>query len=554
MEENLSSSTTSPRGARPSYPKRIKLKRSKQITLPTMADRMQKFKTTDSRALHINKLVAEMICLDIQPLSVVENKGFRRLLNYLEPRYTIPTRKTFTNKILVEMYEETMKKVQAEMMEVESVAITTDMWTNVAQVDFMAITAHFFSNNARFHRCLEVVPFPEVSHTGTNLLTFLIKVLDQWSIKQKVVAVVRDNGPDITCALNLSEFTAIPCVAHTLQLVIKDGFFNNARISNVVTKCKKIVGSFKHSAKNTKLLKSYQAQLGVPSHKLIQDEPTRWNSTFYMLKRLHEQKQALILVGSNPETKLSTEITNEDWKTIEYAVDILEIFENATLQLSKETSTISEIIPMIHTIQHVLETRAPQGSGLQGLKNDLLASLKRRFMDMEENRTYACATLLDPRFKSTPFKKKDNFEMAKIHVLEEMKTFSTPTSEAAPPPAPQEDTQLKRKGFWAQYMEAFGQEEHTGDGDQEKSLESEVNAYLNEKTFDPKQGQKIAEYWSVSSHKHLRKLAYKYLCMPPCTTFSERLFSVAGNISDTKRNRLDPDRVKMLVFLNRNLE
>ncbi|XP_054289867.1 uncharacterized protein LOC129005097 [Macrosteles quadrilineatus] len=273
-----------------------------------------------------------------------------------------------------------------------------------------------------------------------------------------------------------------------------------------------------------------------------------------MLKRLHEQKQALILVGSNPETKLSTEITNEDWKTIEYAVDILEIFENATLQLSKETSTISEIIPMIHTIQHVLETRAPQGSGLQGLKNDLLASLKRRFMDMEENRTYACATLLDPRFKSTPFKKKDNFEMAKIHVLEEMKTFSTPTSEAAPPPAPQEDTQLKRKGFWAQYMEAFGQEEHTGDGDQEKSLESEVNAYLNEKTFDPKQGQKIAEYWSVSSHKHLRKLAYKYLCMPPCTTFSERLFSVAGNISDTKRNRLDPDRVKMLVFLNRNLE
>ncbi|XP_054269360.1 zinc finger BED domain-containing protein 4-like [Macrosteles quadrilineatus] len=298
------------------------------------------------------------------------------------------------------MYEETMKKVQAEMMEVESVAITTDMWTNVAQVDFMAITAHFFSNNARFHRCLEVVPFPEVSHTGTNLLTFLIKVLDQWSIKQKVVAVVRDNGPDITCALNLSEFTAIPCVAHTLQLVIKDGFFNNARISNVVTKCKKIVGSFKHSAKNTKLLKSYQAQLGVPSHKLIQDEPTRWNSTFYMLKRLHEQKQALILVGSNPETKLSTEITNEDWKTIEYAVDILEIFENATLQLSKETSTISEIIPMIHTIQHVLETRAPQGSGLQGLKNDLLASLKRRFMDMEENRTYACATLLDPRYNT----------------------------------------------------------------------------------------------------------------------------------------------------------
>lgn len=52
---------------------------------------------------------------------------------------------------------------------------------------------------------------------------------------------------------------------------------------------------------------------------------------------------------------------------------------------------------MIHTIEHVLENKAPQGSGLQGLRNDLLASLKRRFADVESNITYACATLLDPR-------------------------------------------------------------------------------------------------------------------------------------------------------------
>lgn len=47
--DSLSSSTTSPCG--PSYPKEINLSKSrKQLTLPTMADRMTKFKTTDGRA------------------------------------------------------------------------------------------------------------------------------------------------------------------------------------------------------------------------------------------------------------------------------------------------------------------------------------------------------------------------------------------------------------------------------------------------------------------------------------------------------------------------
>lgn len=43
-------------------------------------------------------------------------------------------------------------------------------------------------------------------------------------------------------------------------------------------------------------------------------------------------------------------------------------------------------------------------------------------------------------------------------------------------------------------------------------------------------------------------LGLKYLCVPPATVESERLFSTAGQICDSKRNRLDPERVKMLVF------
>ena len=37
----------------------------------------------------------EFIVLDAQPMSVVEDKGFRRLLEYFKPRHSLPSRKYF---------------------------------------------------------------------------------------------------------------------------------------------------------------------------------------------------------------------------------------------------------------------------------------------------------------------------------------------------------------------------------------------------------------------------------------------------------------------------
>lgn len=193
-------------GSQRLYPKNISLKAKKQPTLESLIYRATKFKGTDPRAKRITKLIGQMMCFDLQPLSVVENKGFRKLLNHLEPRYTIPTLKTFSKRVLVEMYEETYKKVKAELTLANHVAITTDMWTSIASEDYMAVTAHFFTDVNNYtkmiHRCLEVTPFTEVSHTADNLRTFLTKVLNDWGIVQKVVAIVRDNGLDITAAIN----------------------------------------------------------------------------------------------------------------------------------------------------------------------------------------------------------------------------------------------------------------------------------------------------------------------------------------------------------------
>ena len=54
-------------------------------------DRSRAWEFNDQRSLRLHRSVAEMIALDDQPFSIVQNKGFRRLMHLAELRYTLPS-------------------------------------------------------------------------------------------------------------------------------------------------------------------------------------------------------------------------------------------------------------------------------------------------------------------------------------------------------------------------------------------------------------------------------------------------------------------------------
>ena len=54
------------------------------------------------------------------------------------------------------------------------------------------------------------------------------------------------------------------------------------------------------------------------------------------------------------------------------------------------------------------------------------------------------------------------------------------------------------------------------------------------------------------SYPHLSKMARKYLGIVATSVPSERLFSVTGNIVNSKRSSLDPSNVEKLVFSHDN--
>ena len=136
--------------------------------------------------------------------------------------------------------------------------------------------------------------------TGNHIREKLTEMFDQWGIhdEDRIHLILRDNVTNIVKALTDASLPQFGCFAHTLQLVVHNGILSQKAVLNLLSASRKIVGHFNHSCKAYSCLRVIQQNLGLPQHRLIQDEPTRWNSSLYMLQRIIEQKVALVAYGT----------------------------------------------------------------------------------------------------------------------------------------------------------------------------------------------------------------------------------------------------------------
>ena len=69
-------------------------------------ERTQKYKHDHRKKKEIDQLVLNMIIQDTRPMSIVEDKGFKKLINYLDPRYEMIARSTIRYIRLPALYNE----------------------------------------------------------------------------------------------------------------------------------------------------------------------------------------------------------------------------------------------------------------------------------------------------------------------------------------------------------------------------------------------------------------------------------------------------------------
>lgn len=315
----------------------------------------------DSEIETIDKGLIKMIALDYQPLSLVENTGFINYSKLLQPLYQPPSRKTLSTKLIPNAYNKIRTQLTDILGQVKYVSVTTDIWTSDSNRAYISVTCHFTFNNKIMNSVLNVKEIPE-AHTGQNIASALLDCFNEWGINEKIVTIVSDNGANIKNAIvQHLQKRHHPCVAHTLNLCVTDSL--NAKdkdktmeiVKPLLSKCKAIVGHFKHSVTACEKLKTMQLQMKLPELKVIQDVSTRWNSTLHMIERLLLLREPLSAVVSSLPTGPPF-LSATEWEMLSDWVPVLKPVEKMTIEMSGEQyPTMSMIIPLVRGLQHALK-------------------------------------------------------------------------------------------------------------------------------------------------------------------------------------------------------
>lgn len=455
--------------------------------------------------------------------------------------------------------------------DVSSLAFTADAWISRATEAYLGVSCHFMTKDWQMKTLNLATMYLEERHTAQNIMTWLEEVIDKFNISPtKIKAVVHDNGANMVAAMRLLEqkhgWASVRCAGHTLQLVINHAL-KDTTISRAISASRSIVDYFRRSELAHTKLVAKQKQMNSPEHSMIQDVSTRWNSTFYMIERLLEQRWPVTATLSDPEItakgKKYLDLKAEQWVLLEELVP-LRPFECATVYLSgQEYATASCLPQVVKGLQRSMQQCSFETSSgkafLSSAKHEVaekwgnLISIASADVDPVKN-PILIASALDPRFLKLKFLTPE--DGTSVQGAVEVLALKQAKENAGG------GNTIQQQGISVQAEKSVldvllsdtdspnsDEEEGTQDDQKIQMVRNEVQRYFSGPPLGKKEDP--LKWWGANekSFPTLSKVAKSVLCIPATSTPVERIFSAAGNICSQKRAFLTPEHVEMLTFL-----
>ncbi|KAF7637377.1 hypothetical protein Mgra_00003122 [Meloidogyne graminicola] len=209
-------------------------------------------------------------CCNI-PFFTINHPAFRKLVK--NNFNTLLDESHYRKEVLPEVYKIVKNKIKNELNEIEHVSCTTDMWSADTTKDaFISLTACGVTPTFSLKKFTLAIQKFSGSHTAEKIAEVLQELLDKWEVNAH--CVLCDSAANIVKATELMGITRMSCAAHDLNLCVKSCIGTEKdELAQLFEKCRKIVGTLKHSSKFTDELKDIQVELGLPKEKLMQNEP-----------------------------------------------------------------------------------------------------------------------------------------------------------------------------------------------------------------------------------------------------------------------------------------
>ena len=379
----------------------------------------------------------------------------------------------------------------------------------------------------------------EERHTAVNISQRLREISTDWKVAEKVEAIVHDNAANMVLAATLLDegldWSHVVCVGHTLQLSINDGL-KEATISKMVSIARKMVGHFNHSALACSKLHAVEEQQGRKKLlNLVQDVPTRWNSTLLMLDRLVLLSNAVMAVLDGEKDTSRLKLSGTQWDLAKEVVGVLKPLQMATTVLSMDTNpSLSCAYPVVHALvnQHLV-MRNGDSIPVQKLKERMASDLEERFhlQPAEDADVHVAwlASALDPRFKQLSFLSEQNTSAVWSHLrsrVERLFGMAAHADDSNSTEEEEEEQQQEEEGESAGGISAMSfLVGASSSGSPETPESDEVTRYKAEPAVldseDP------LKWWKKNEERFLvlAQVCKSILSIPATRTPSERLFS-----------------------------
>ena len=176
-------------------------------------------------------------------------------------------------------------------------------------------------------------------------------------LKSIAITWTGDNEYSNTKAADLADGSKgfCGCIAHILQIIVKKCFDNP-----VMAKCRKLIEKFNSSSQLLHKFKEIQRRNSMPVLVFVQDVVTRWMSSYHMVQRILQRKQALVYLHAEldmnrNEALNEVRLSNDEWMFLEAMMVILRCIADTQKRLEGEQYvTISLVVPYVQVIRGTL--------------------------------------------------------------------------------------------------------------------------------------------------------------------------------------------------------
>ena len=287
----------------------------------------------------ISTKIKKMILKTGRPFAMVADKDIQSCLKHLGNR-----------KDLVEKCDEISKKVKAQMKYILNsgsfISIAVDEWSDLNKRRYLGMTAKCIFDGESKVLFLSLRRICQVHLSGEDLNDIMNSILDQYSIRNKVMNAVSDNCNLMLNTFTYSNISRLPCACHLISNLMKKFLKPSKDIIDEI--------SFAiHSLKSSECYAALRDDINDPH--VVSFTEIRWISLYESLKSLVNAQES---INTYYEEKDETiiRLQQKHWEFIELILPLLKIYKSGIKILeSDEFGTISFVINTMHRIKTTIE-------------------------------------------------------------------------------------------------------------------------------------------------------------------------------------------------------